>query len=75
MTRPSKWSRTLAAISQLICVVLVNGDEDEMLSSYAYRTNNQRLIAWLDWIFGQGHCKESYLWEKLHYNLERFKDA
>jgi hypothetical protein len=75
MTRPSRWTRLLAAISQVLCVLFVDGDEDEMLSSYAHRTNNRGLIAWLDWLLGQGHCKESYEWERSHYNVERFTNA
>lgn len=75
MMRPTRWQRTKEALSQVLCVVLMDGDADEMLSSYAYRTNNRGLVACLDWLLGQGHCKESYEWERSHYNVERFKNA
>lgn len=60
----SRWTKLKAAISQVFCVLLVNGHEDEMLSSYAYRTNHTTLIWILDSILGSGHCKESYDWEQ-----------
>lgn len=75
MTRPSRWTRLKEAVSQVLCVLFVNGDADEMLSSYSYRTENRGLIAWLDFLLGKGHCQESYEWEKIHYNVERFKNA
>jgi hypothetical protein len=73
MIRPTRWQRVKAAISQLICVVTYDGDEDEMLSSLAYRTQRKRLIATLDFLLGENHCKESYEWERQHYNVDRFK--
>lgn len=61
------------AFSQLIKVLFFGGDPDEMLSSYSWRTQNKTLISTIDYFFGDGHCKESYKWEKEHYNLDRFK--
>jgi hypothetical protein len=60
-------------ISTGINVILFNGDSDEMLSSRAWREQWVRMIYWLDWAFGQGHCRESYEWEKQHYNVNRFE--
>ena len=59
----SRWTKLKAATSQFFCVLLMNGHEDEMLSSYAYRTNHTTLIYILDSLLGSGHCKESYEWE------------
>jgi len=61
--RASKWTKTKAAISQLLCVLIVNGNENEMLSSYAWRKQDAQLIGWLDWLLGSGHCRSSYEWE------------
>lgn len=72
--RPSRWTRTKEACSQLLCVRLYDGDADEMLSSYAWRTKNKWLIACLDWLLGKGHCQESYEWERQHYRVDRFND-
>lgn len=72
MNRPNKITRMKEAFSQLLCVIFVDGDADEMLSSWSYR-NNSWLIKWLDWLLGENHCKEAYEWEKQHYNLDRFK--
>ena len=69
----SRYQRTKEALSQLLCVILYNGDADEMLSSYAWRTQNTWLIGWLDWLLGAGHCKESYEWERDRYRVERFE--
>ena len=74
MTRPSRWTRIKEWASTGLCIVFFDGDGDEMLSSYAYRTQHRGLIAWLDFLLGKGHCKESYEWEKRHYNVERFKE-
>ena len=70
----TRWVKTKEAVSQLLCVLLVNGDADEMLSSYAWRTQNLFLIGWLDWIFSAGHCKESYDWERANYKVDRFQN-
>lgn len=70
--RTTKWQRIKEALSQLLCVIIYKGDADEMLSSYAWRTQNTKLIGWLDWILGKGHCKESYEWEREHYKVDRF---
>lgn len=75
MLRPSRWSRFKEAFSQLLCVLLYDGDADEMLSSYAWRTQNTWLIAKLDWLLGKNHCHQSYVWEKTHYKVNRFEDA
>lgn len=64
MTRPTRRQRLLEALSQVACVALYDGDADEMLSSYAWRTQNKHLIGWLDWWFGAGHCEQSYTWER-----------
>lgn len=73
--RPSRWSRTLEALSQLLCVIVVDGDADEMLSSYSYRTNSW-MLPWINWLFrSPTHCRDSYEWEKEHYNVDRFRDA
>lgn len=58
-----RWTRFKASLSHVINVVFNDGREDEMLSSYAYRIGNAKLIAWLDWWFGAGHCSECYYWE------------
>ena len=68
----TKFQRAKESLSQLLCVVFVDGDADEMLSSYAWRTKSTKLIAWLDWMLGSGHCEASYLWEKQHYKVKRF---
>ena len=73
MSRPSRFSRFLESLSQCLCVVLVNGDADEMLSSYSWRTQSTTLIRWIDWMLGDGHCRESYEWERQHYKVDRFK--
>jgi len=62
--RPTRKQRILEALSQLACVVFFDGDADEMLSSFAWRTQHTTLIRWLDWWFGAGHCKDSYEWER-----------
>lgn len=63
------------AVSQLIAVCIYkDAYADEMLSSYAWRTQNKCLIGWLDWLFGKGHCQESYEWERHHYRVDRFND-
>jgi len=72
MTRPSRLTRLLEALSQVLCVALVNGDADEMLSSWAWR-NQSWLIGPIDFVFGSRHCKESYSWERDHYKADRFK--
>jgi hypothetical protein len=69
----SYFQKILEALSQLINVVIFNGDSDEMLSSRAYRSNWFKMEAFLDLVFGKGHCRESYYWEKEHYNVERFR--
>jgi hypothetical protein len=61
--RASRWTKARAAISQLICVIVMDGHENEMLSSYAWRTQNKKLISWLDWLLGKDHCQQSYEWE------------
>lgn len=72
----SQWTNIKEATSQLIAVCLYRKAEpDEMLSSYAWRTKNAWLISCLDWLFGKGHCQESYEWEREHYNVERFKNG
>ena len=71
----TRWVKTQEALSQLLCVLLVNGDADEMLSSYAWRTQNKTLIGWLDWLLGSGHCRESYEWERANYRVGRFENA
>jgi len=63
--RANRYTKTKAALSQLLCVLLVNGNENEMLSSHAWRTQDKRLIGWLDWWFGAGHCAESWAWEQV----------
>jgi len=65
-------TRILEALSQLVNVAVYNGESDEMLSSRSYR-QSWKLEKWIDWWFGEGHCKECYEWEKAHYNLDRFK--
>lgn len=70
----TRWVKIKEAVSQLICVVMVNGDADEMLSSFAWRTQNLWMIGWLDWMFGKGHCRESYEWERANYNVGRFEN-
>jgi hypothetical protein len=75
MIPPSRWTRFKESVSQLLCVVLVNGDADEMLSSYSYRTNNRGLVAVIEFFLGKDHCKQSYEWERSHYNVERFTNA
>lgn len=70
---PSYRSRLLEALSQLLNVVAFNGESDEMLSSRAYRMKWGTMQWWLDLVFGRGHCKESFEWERLHYNVDRFK--
>lgn len=70
--RTTKWQRIKEALSQFLCVIIYNGDADEMLSSYAWRTKNTKLIGWLDWILGENHCRDSYEWEKEHYKVDRF---
>lgn len=73
--RPSRHSRLLESISQVLCVLLVDGDADEMLSSYSYRTNSW-MQPWINWLFNdQNHCRDSYEWEKAHYNVGRFKES
>jgi hypothetical protein len=62
-SKTTKWSKLKAAMSQVLCVLLVNGHEDEMLSSYSYRTNNTKLISFIEFFFGKDHCKNSYDWE------------
>jgi len=59
-------TRILEALSQLLNVAVFNGDSDEMLSSRSHR-ERWKLEAWIDWLFGQGHCKEAYEWEKANY--------
>lgn len=71
--RASYWSRLLAAISQFINVAVFNGDEDEMVCSRAYRLKWATMQWCLDLVFGQGHCKECFQWERSHYNVDRFK--
>lgn len=70
--RASRFTRFKEALSQLLCVLLVDGDADEMLSSWSYRTDS-KLIPWIDWLMGKNHCQESYLWEKAHYDVDRYK--
>jgi hypothetical protein len=60
-------------LSTGINVILFNGDADEMLSSRAYREQWSAMVGWLDWLLGAGHCKESYEWEREHYDVDRFK--
>lgn len=73
MTRTSKLLRLKEAASQFLCVLLVNGDSDEMLSSWSYRTRS-RLEPWINWLFRDvEHCKKSYEWERAHYNVQRFQ--
>lgn len=69
-----RWDRFKESMSQVLCVVIVNGDSDEMLSSYAWRTQSKRLIGLLDWLLGGGHCYRSYEWEKSKYNVKRFEE-
>ncbi|GIW60314.1 MAG: hypothetical protein KatS3mg087_1380 [Patescibacteria group bacterium] len=78
MTRPTRRQRLFEAISQVLCVLLVDGDSDEMLSSWAWRNRktNPNWERWINWLFNDpDHCKDSYEWERQHYNLDRFKDA
>lgn len=73
MIRPSRWTRLKEATSQWLCVACVDGDADEMLSSWAYRTGS-KLTTWINWIFrDENHCRDSYEWEKANYKVERFK--
>jgi hypothetical protein len=68
--RPSRYTRTLEALSQLINVVLFDGDSDEMLSSRAYREHWTRVEWFLDSILGKGHCREAFEWEREHYKCQ-----
>lgn len=74
MSRPSRWQRLLESISQVLCVALVDGDADEMLSSWAWR-NRSWLVGPIDIVFGERHCKESFSWERDHYKVDRFKNV
>ncbi|GIW89612.1 MAG: hypothetical protein KatS3mg109_0044 [Pirellulaceae bacterium] len=76
MTRPTRWQRLLEASSQWLCVLIVDGDADEMLSSWAWRNRDEypQLVRWINWLFRDpNHCRESYEWEKAHYNVDRFE--
>lgn len=66
------WQRIKEWLSTGINVVVFNGDSDEMLSSRAYRCH-WKLAVFLDYLLGKNHCKESYEWEKEHYDVDRFK--
>ncbi len=70
---PTTYSQRIREwISIGLNVVLLNGRRNEMLSSRAYREGGS-LERWLDWMFGAGHCKAAYEWEKEHYDVERYK--
>lgn len=64
--RPPYLTRILVCISQLVNVVLLDGDPDEMLSSRAYRCNWTLAVLLIDSVFWwqKDHCKQSYDWEK-----------
>lgn len=56
---------------------ILYGQEDWTVSSYTYilamRGNRHAywFMRFIDLLFGNGHCKESYAWEKdLHRNME-----
>lgn len=38
----------------------------EPISSYVWRTNKSKWVAFVDWLFGAGHCVASYLHSKQH---------
>jgi hypothetical protein len=72
MTRPSRLTRLREALSQVVCVLIANGDADEMLSSWAHR-NGSNLEPWINWLFRDPtHCQASFEWERSHYNVDRF---
>lgn len=62
---PSRLTRTLACLSQLLNVVVFDGHEDEMLSSRAHR-ESWRMEVYLDMLFWwqPEHCRQSYEWEQ-----------
>ena len=48
------------ALSQLVNVVLLNGQANESVSGRAYRCNWQNTEATIDFVLGFGHCRKAY---------------
>ena len=56
--------KLLISLDQLVNTVL-GGECDETLSARCWRRGYTRRIALLDAIFGENHCKHSYMSEKI----------
>ena len=59
------WEYTIKignSLSQLLNVVILNGEPDECLSGRAYRTNTKWAIKLIDLVFfwDHNHCKSAY---------------
>lgn len=62
----SRLRKILIALDQLLGALLFQGiAPDETISAYVWRRGYTRRIALLDSIFGENHCKYSYMSEKL----------
>lgn len=59
--------RAILAIDILLGTALFRGCwPTEPISSYVFRSNKARWIAFLDYVFGEGHCAESFRKSKSH---------
>lgn len=66
--KPGRFHRLIDAFSQLLNVLLYNGEPNHSLSGDAYRFGRTRLLKTLDWIFERlpfglaetEHCRKSH---------------
>lgn len=56
----SRLARIGDAISQLLNVIIYNGSPNYSISGDAYRKNRKRVVAIVDFISYEGHCKAAY---------------
>ncbi|MDH0100120.1 hypothetical protein N7320_02170 [Stutzerimonas stutzeri] len=59
-----RWLRALDAVSQLLNVLLFNGESNHSISGDAYRFRRERLRRLIDWLFSPfepDHCRASHL--------------
>lgn len=65
MSEYTRWQRIMISFDQAVGTILFSGcGSDETISAYCWRTDKTRWIKFIDWLFYDGHCRDSYISEK-----------
>ena len=65
MSEYTRWQRIMISFDQAVGTILFSEcGSDETISAYCWRTDKTRWIKFIDWLFYDGHCRDSYISEK-----------